>query len=132
MIGVGLHTYGQQNNKIKADTIVLKQTFVERMQKFAKKSAQKSAAEFKADKTELVQQRVFVEIKKSLQKAKLYLRTSIDTVDAQKELLSIQSHAEIAGDGVFTHTGTAHTYRNLTATAKILEALLKRKSKSKE
>lgn len=131
MIGVGLPTYGQQNNKIKADTTALKKTFVERMQEFAKNSAQKSAAEFKADKTELVQQRVFVEIKKILQKAKLYLRTSIDTVDAQKELLSIQSHAEIAGDGVFTHTGTAHTYRNLTATAKILEALLKRSQSQK-
>jgi potassium efflux system protein len=131
LIGVGLPTYGQQNNKIKADTTALKKTFVERMQEFAKNSAQKSAAEFKADKTELVQQRVFVEIKKILQKAKLYLRTSIDTVDAQKELLSIQSHAEIAGDGVFTHTGTAHTYRNLTATAKILEALLKRSQSQK-
>ncbi|KQB98883.1 mechanosensitive ion channel protein [Pedobacter sp. Hv1] len=96
------------------------------MQEFAKRSAQQSAADFKADKTQLVQEQVFVEIKKILQKAKLYLKTSIDTVQAQKELLSIQADAEIAGDGVFNNTGTAHTYRNLTATSKILSALLKR------
>lgn len=127
LIGITVSAYGQQNNKIKpVDSSTLKRSFVERMQEFAKVSAQTSAAEFKADKTQLVQEQVFVEIKKILQKAKLYLKTSIDTVEAQKELLSIKTHAEIAGDGVFTNTGTAHTYRNLTATSKILEALLKR------
>jgi len=130
-MGVALSTYGQQNNRIKEDTLVLKKTFVERMQEFAKSSAIKSATEFKADKTELVQQRVFVEIKRILQKAKLYLRTSIDTIEAQKELLSIRHHAEIAGNGVFANTGSAHTYRNLTATSKILDALLKRSQSQK-
>lgn len=125
LLTLTLSALGQQVAKpSKADTSILQKGFVARMQDFAKRSAIESAAEFKADKSQQIQEKVFIEIKKILQKAKLYLRTSVDTSQARKELLSIQAHAEVAGDGVFSNIETAHTYRNLTATSKILEALL--------
>jgi potassium efflux system protein len=98
--------------------------FVTKMQLFAKAEAKKSSDEFNADKAVLAQNQIFEDIKKSIQKAKIYLKTGVDTVSTRSQLLMTEKNLAIAGDGVFANKGTAQTFRNLTATSKILTELL--------
>ncbi|MNK17938.1 Mechanosensitive channel MscK precursor [compost metagenome] len=118
--------YAQVNENAKRDTVAGSKGFVAKMQDFAKQSAISSAADLATDKAEQVQEATLVEIKKNLQKAKLYLRTSLDTIAAKRELALIADHIMLVGDGVFTHKGTGQTYRNLVTTEKILKVLLSR------
>jgi potassium efflux system protein len=103
-------------------------SFVAKMQAFAKKSSVKSANEFAADKASISQNQIFEEIKKAIQKAKIYLKTGVDTASTRAQLVMTEKDLAIAGDGVFTDKGTAQTFRNLTATSKILTELLNKAS----
>lgn len=105
--------------------------FVAKMQVFAKTSAKKSADEFTADKAAMAQNNIFEQIRKTTQKAKIYLKTGIDTVGIRKQFVMTEKDFAIAGDGVFTNKGTAQTFRNLTATSKILTELLSKANSSK-
>jgi len=99
-------------------------SFVDKMQEFAKQSALKSKAEFEADKAVVVQVRVFEEIRLTMQRAKVYIKTSLDTLALEQNLQEIKSNYAIAADGVFINKGTSQTYRNLTATKKIINELI--------
>jgi small-conductance mechanosensitive channel len=110
--------------KTKSDTAKL--SFVMQMQAFAKKEAKESLDDFNNDKAVVAQSRVLEEIKKDIQKAKIYLKGGIDTISTKAELQLINRDFKAAGDGVFTDKGTAHTFRNLTATANIINELLSR------
>ncbi len=99
------------------------QSFVAKMQLFAKKSAISSAKEFDADKAVLDQNRIFEEIKKNLQKAKIYLKASSDSSSINTVLNSIEKDFKTAMDGVITTKENIQTFRNLTATSKILTEL---------
>ncbi|WGQ10456.1 mechanosensitive ion channel [Pedobacter gandavensis] len=101
------------------------------MQAFAKVSSGKSAADFNADKARIAQVKTFDEIRRTMQKAKIYLKSNLDTPSTKAELLQTEKDFVIAGDGVFTNKGTAQTFRNLTATAKILGELLDKTNKRK-
>ncbi|QPH41850.1 mechanosensitive ion channel [Pedobacter endophyticus] len=94
------------------------------MKVFAKQSAKKSADEFEADKAVLAQGKLLEEIKKNVQESKIFLQGFRDSVTETATLNRIESHFVLAGDGVFTNKGSVQTYRNLTATAKILDGLL--------
>ncbi|EDM38006.1 mechanosensitive ion channel protein [Pedobacter sp. BAL39] len=94
------------------------------MQAKAKIFAKESAADFAADKAAMAQNRTFEELKKAMQKAKSYLRTSIDTNRIESGIKLIEKDFVIAGDGVLTNRGSAQTFRNLTATSKITAELL--------
>ena len=119
--------YAQQKDTTKLiNTKLLPPTFVEKMQRFAKEASKESNSEFEADKAAIVQASTFDEITKLVQKSKTYLKTGVDTIGTRKELTQIQKDYLIAGDGVFTNPGTAQTFRNLTATGKILAELLKK------
>ncbi|MBB2147603.1 mechanosensitive ion channel family protein [Pedobacter gandavensis] len=98
--------------------------FVGKMQAFAKVSAKRSADDFAADKATTAQIKTFEEIRRTMQKAKIYLKTNLDTTGTKTDLIAIDKDFTIAGDGVFTNKGKAQTFRNLTATAKILSELL--------
>jgi len=119
----------------KRDSAILSQvdtsqkSFVDKMQAFARSAAKKSANEFEDDKAIATQNRIFDEVRTAMQKAKVYLRTSVDTLDTKRELKEIEENFSVASDGVFTEKGSAQTFRNLTATSKILHELL---SKAKE
>ncbi len=106
-------------------------SFVAKMQAFAKTSAGKSADEFAADKAAIAQNSIFEQIKKTTQKAKIYLKTGVDTVGTKEQFVMIEKDFAIAGDGVFTNKGTAQTFRNLTATSKILAELLSKANATK-
>lgn len=112
------------SKKIIKDSVKL--DFITRMQAFAKKSAKESAGEFEADKADLIQNRTFEEIKRTMQKAKSYLKKGVDTAGTKAQLTDIDRDFKIAGDGVLTKQGTAQTFRNLTASSKIISELLKK------
>lgn len=101
-----------------------KLTFVEKMHAFAKRSSKESAEEFAADKAAIGQIKTFDEIKRTMQKAKIYLKGNLDTPGTKIELKEIEKDFVVAGDGVFINKGSAQTFRNLTATSKILSELL--------
>ncbi|TDO23986.1 mechanosensitive ion channel family protein [Pedobacter duraquae] len=106
----------------KADTV--KTSFVARMQEFARKEAKESARDFENDKAILAQHKILDEVKKTMQVAKSYLRTGVDTTGARAQLIEIEENYKTAVDGVLTNKGTAQTFRNVTATSKILKELL--------
>ncbi len=118
--------FSQKADSVKKDVDTNRQKvdFVTKMQRFALESAKKSADEFGADKAAMAQNKIFEEIKKTMQKAKSYLKTGVDTVGTKAQLVMIEKNFAIAGDGVLTGKGTAQTYRNLTASSKILAELL--------
>jgi potassium efflux system protein len=99
-------------------------SFVERMHEFAKKSEVKSKAEFEADKAVAVQVRIFEEVRFNMQSAKTYVKSGLDTTALKQTLQEIRNDFTIASDGVFINKGTAQTYRNLTATKKIINELI--------
>ncbi|SEA45439.1 hypothetical protein [Pedobacter hartonius] len=106
-------------------------SFVIKMQAFAKTSARKSADEFAADKATLAQNSIFKQIKKTVHKAKIYLKTNVDTIGTRAQLEMTEKNFVTAGNGVFTNKGKVQTFRNLTATAKILTELLNKANTSK-
>jgi potassium efflux system protein len=121
-----LNSQAQAVDSVKTKTDTTKLSFVKRMQAFAKKEAQESLDDFNNDKAAAIQSRVLEQIKVDIQKAKIYLKGGIDTAGTKAELQLINKDFKAAGDGVFTNKGTAHTFRNLTATANIINELLNR------
>lgn len=98
--------------------------FVAKMQAFAKRSSKKSVDEFDADKATIAQIKTFDEIKRTMQKAKIYVNGKLDTSSTKADLKKIEKDFVVVGDGVFTNKGSSQTFRNLTATSKILSELL--------
>lgn len=116
----------QVSKKSEGDTLKKAADFVTRMQQFARISDSSSLEDLKADKAEQTQEATFVEMKKNLQKAKLYLRTGLDTASAKSELALIANHEALVGKNIFTPKNHFRTYRDLVATEKILKVLLDR------
>lgn len=129
ILSLNAQTKDSLNNPLKKDSSTL--DFVGKMQAFAKVSAKKSAADFEADKAITAQIKTFEEITRTMQKAKIYLKSNLDTPGTKTELKEIAQDLAIAGDGVFTNKGTAQTFRNLTSTAKILAELLNKANSRK-
>ncbi|RYG07744.1 MAG: mechanosensitive ion channel protein, partial [Chitinophagaceae bacterium] len=119
-------SFGQANKSTTQDTLTGSKGFVAKMQDFAKKSAISSAEDLATDKAELTQDATIVEIKKNLQKAKLYLRTSVDTIAAKRELALIANYEMLVVGDFIKDKWNAQTYRNLVTTEKILKVLLSR------
>lgn len=121
-----LELHGQGTDTIKHPRILdnTRPGFSERIQAFAEKESRESRQDFDADKVTMAQYKILEQIKGNMQKARLYLQKGIDTAGTKATFRSIQHDMVIAGDGVFTNTGTAQTFRNLSATSKILTELL--------
>jgi potassium efflux system protein len=120
----GLYASAQHRNSTKRKQDSTKLDFVARMQAFAEQEARGSLEDFNADKLTIEQKKAFENIKKNIQKAKIYLKHGIDTAGVRADLTTIDEDFKVAGDGVFTNKGTAQTFRNLTATGHILSELL--------
>lgn len=98
--------------------------FVEKMQEFAKTSAKTSADDLAMDRAAIVQMKVINGVRITLQEAKSFLSTSMDSLSVKKKIEEIQSDYQTASQGVFVDENTIQTYRNLTTTKKILYQLL--------
>jgi len=98
--------------------------FIRKINAFAQRMKDESAGDFETDRTEIAQDRALDIIRKSLQKATLYLKGGIDTLGTAKQLSELEKDFVIASDGVLTQKGTAQTNRNLFATANIINELL--------
>lgn len=128
------YAYGQPGEATHKDSAVggPPSDYVSKMQAFARSAAEQSAAEFNADKAAIAQYQILEEVKNTIQQAKIYLKSGIDTVGSRKELEQIEKDIIIAGDGVFTNIGTAQTFRNLFTTSKILSELLRKASSRRD
>jgi len=98
--------------------------FIKNIDAFATKMKKESASDVETDMAEIAQDRAFDVIRKSLQKATLYLKGGIDTLGTAKQLSDLEKDFVIASDGVLTQKGTAQTNRNLSSTANIINELL--------
>jgi potassium efflux system protein len=116
MLLPALCIYPQTNDSIR-------QTFVQKMQQFAKETKRTSREELEADKANIIQDELLENIRKSMLHAKTYLKNGIDTIGISKDLDNIIKWHNLAGDGVFTNKGSAQTYRNLTTTYNLLLVL---------
>ncbi|WP_231424873.1 MULTISPECIES: mechanosensitive ion channel family protein [Pedobacter] len=111
--------------KTKSDSLTGKsETFLDKMQGFARKSEEESKEDFKKDNISLIQLKVINEIRVNTQNAKAFLKSSHDTSAINNHLKSLKSVFATASDGVFTNVGSIQTYRNLASTKRILRELL--------
>ena len=122
------HVYGQDTSTAHKTIVTdsVRPDFVTRMHAFARSSAEESALEFDADKAAIAQYQILEEVKNTLHQARIYLKSAIDTIGVRVELEQIEKNIAIAGDGIFTNKGTVQTFRNLSATSKILSELLRK------
>ncbi|SEO57338.1 Small-conductance mechanosensitive channel [Mucilaginibacter gossypiicola] len=104
---------------------------IAKLQALAKKMSKESADDFETDKATAVQNRLFSEIKKTMQRAGAYLKNNIDTAGAARQINAIDADFKTASDGVLINKGSAQTFRNLTATSKIITELLNKSTSLK-
>ncbi|WCT13102.1 mechanosensitive ion channel domain-containing protein [Mucilaginibacter jinjuensis] len=120
---VGFTAAAQQKNALQP-TDSVPNDYVSRINKIQEEEAKKSMADYRREKEEIKQQQLMEDMKKLTQKVKIFIKTGIDSAAIDQELEHIKSVADFVGDGIFTHKGTAQTYRNLTTSSKILTELL--------
>jgi potassium efflux system protein len=94
--------------------------------KQALKQAQLKKLQYQQDRVWMEQDAVLEEIKRNTLIAKNFLKSGLDTAGTKKELQQINKWYLLAIDGIFTHTGTAQTYRNLVTSTKVLSVLSRR------
>ena len=108
-----------------------KKDFVSRMRKIGNDEAKNSVALFNREKEEMKQEELVEQIKKITQKAKVYIKTGIDSAEIDNELEDVKRWSKFVGDGIFVNMGTSQTHRNLSTTSKILIELLHRTNRRK-
>lgn len=113
-----------------ADTLQIAQKdtigFVKKFRNLGIEEAKRSIIKYNLEKESIKQQDLIEKIRIATQKANAYLKAGIDTLAIKDELSSIKTWIDFAGDGVFVNEGTAHSFRNLTTTYKLLDELLYR------
>ncbi|MCX2477023.1 mechanosensitive ion channel [Pedobacter sp. MC2016-05] len=127
-----IHGQTKSETSIPLDSVKTEtNSFMSRMQDFAKKSAKESIEDFKSDKVSMVQLEVINQIRLTIQDAKGYLKTKTDTAGLKTRLSRLKEDYHIASDGVLNNRGTTQTYRNLASTKRILNELFLDAKKSK-
>lgn len=84
------------------------------------------AAKLKQHTTANEQDALLDQLLKTIRHTHDFLKSPIDTNAIKSELAAIRERFEIAGDGVFTNTGSLQTERNLTTSYKLVHELLER------
>lgn len=119
-----------------ADTLQIAQKdtigYVNKLRDLGIREAKRSIIKYNLEKESIKQQDLIEKIRIATQKANAYLKAGIDTLAIKNELSSIKTWIDFAGDGVFVNEGTAHSFRNLTTTYKLLDELLYRVSARKK
>lgn len=84
------------------------------------------AGKYKEHNAAREQDALLDEMLKTIRLTRDFLKTSLDTNAIKGELKAIRERFAIAGDGVFTNTGSLQTERNLTTSYKLIHELLAR------
>lgn len=103
-----------------------KAPLVEQLQKMGRDEAKRSMEKFAAEKRKVKQINILQQLQEVIHQAKTQLKKGLDTNHIVNELNRLDKWNELARDGVFINKGTAHTFRNLTTTEKLLKELHKR------
>lgn len=101
-------------------------SFVKKMLQFAATNRRKSLADRLSDKAAMQQDELFDNLKKTMLRARTYLRSGIDTAGISADLAAMEHWFTIAGDGIFLNRGATQTYRNLATSGNMLLVLEKR------
>lgn len=100
--------------------------FVKKMLRFAATNRKRSIADRQRDKAIMLQDDLFENLKKTMQRSRTYLHSGIDTAGISADLENVENWHAIAGDGVFVNRGSVQTYRNLASSYNMLLVLQKR------
>lgn len=94
------------------------------IKKFGDSDQQKRLLTYSEDTIATKQDETIESIKKLTLEAQGFLESGIDTTGLADELVSIKRWYAITSEGVFIHTGSAQTHRNLETSYKIMRELL--------
>ncbi|GGH65226.1 small-conductance mechanosensitive channel [Filimonas zeae] len=106
--------------------------FVKRLLRFAAVSRKRSVADRQRDKAVMLQDDLFENLKKTMQRTRTYLHSGIDTAGISADLTHVERWYTIAGDGIFVNGGVVQTYRNLASSYNMLLVLQNRVQQHKQ
>ncbi|MXV50484.1 mechanosensitive ion channel [Pedobacter sp. HMF7647] len=116
-------SYGQQNDSVKVDATDSIDSYLSTYRKQIEEAEKKNISEFKDSQAGIKQDEILEKILKTNDKIKSFLKSGIDTTGIVEDLNDLDRLHRIAGDGVFTNTGTSQTHRNLATSAIIISEL---------
>ncbi len=105
--------------------------FLEQLQRIGQSEAKSSIEKYESGRISLRQDRLIQEIKRTEERARIYLRGGIDTLQQRSFLDRVNHSLEIALDGITVHTGSVQTQRNLEVGAAIIQELIGQLEKQK-
>lgn len=133
-----LQAAGQQDTgttlkEISADTTLTKPKKLRRvMEELGERARGNNIQRYKESRNAIRQTGIIDQIKRISFQASDFVKTGIDTAVIWNDLHDIDSLFDLAGDGIFTNTGTIQTHRNLTISYRIISVLLTKSSQRKE
>lgn len=126
--GLGAQEKADSLKVVPKDTLGL----VRKLRELGIQEAKRSIIKYNLEKEAIHQEELIDKIRITTEKANAFLKAGIDTLTIKEELSCIKTWIDVAGDGVFVNQGTAHAFRNLTTTYKLLDELLYRLSSRKK
>jgi len=100
-----------------------RQDYVSKMRKLFNDEADRSVKKYQESQNAGSRRRIIDELRRTMERVKLFLRNGIDTVDLSRNLVQVRHSLEIVKEGVFVNVSTAQTQRNLDVSASILAKL---------
>ncbi len=123
------------HQQLSSDTLKTNDSSAEKLiqsiRQFGVERERRSNIEYHEDTIATRQDEIVEEIRRITSEAKSYLKTGLDTTGLKTEIREIDNWYKVSGEGVFTHTGSTQTNRNLETSSKIFTELLKRIKKLK-
>jgi potassium-dependent mechanosensitive channel len=124
---------GTTLKEISADTTLTRPKKLRKvMEELGERARGNNIQRYKESRNALRQADIIGQIKRITLQASDFVKSGIDTATIWNELHDIDSLFDLAGDGIFTNTGTIQTNRNLTISYRIISVLLSKSSQRKE
>ena len=124
---------GATLTEIGADTTLTKPKNLRKvMEDLGERARTSNIQKYKEGRNAIEQGDIIDQIKRITLEASDFVKTSIDTAAIWNDHHNIDSLFDLAGDGIFTKTGTIQTHRNLTISYKVISELLNKSTRRKE
>ncbi|WP_341835288.1 mechanosensitive ion channel domain-containing protein [Chitinophaga pollutisoli] len=115
--------YGQHADSL---PVHRKDSLLQTIRAMLQKAPAEYAAKYKEHGIANEQDGLMDELLRTIRHTRGFLKTPLDTNAIYHELASVRQRYIIAGDGIFTNTGSLQTERNLTTSYKLIHELLGR------
>ena len=124
---------GATLTEISADTTLTKPKKLRKvMEDLGERARTSNIQKYEEGRNAIEQEDIIDQIKRITLEASDFVKTSIDTTAIWNDHHNIDSLFDLAGDGIFTKTGTIQTHRNLTISYKVISELLNKSTRRKE